>query len=116
MSDSVLVKINRDPLSGMTKGEYKEHLAAKLRGRVSEAYIFGSFNTGNFNRFSDVDLLLVCDTERPFIERGIDFFDIYDLVPATDILVYTPEEFRVIMHEESTGFWKSVKESMVRIL
>lgn len=116
MSDGILVKIKRDPLSGMTREEYKQLLVKKLRGRVREAYIFGSFNTDNFGRFSDVDLILVCDTASPFVERGLDFYDIQDLVPATDILVYTADEFEKIMSDQSTGFWKSVKESMVRIL
>lgn len=116
MSENILIKINRDPLSGMTREEYKSLISGKLKGRVIEAYIFGSFNSDRFNRFSDIDLLIVCDTERPFVDRGFDFFDIQDIVPATDILVYTPDEFRDIMKEESTGFWSSVKGSMVKII
>jgi len=116
MNKGILVKIERDPLSGLTREEYKELLKKKLRGRVVEAYIFGSFNNHNFNRFSDIDLLLVSDTAKPFVERGLDFSDIQDMVPATDILIYTPGEFRKIMSEEPAGFWKSVRESMVRII
>jgi len=116
VNKSILVKIERDPLSGLTREEYKELLKKRLQGRVVEAYIFGSFNTSDFNRFSDIDLLLVSDTAKPFLERGLDFSDIQDMVPATDILVYTPAEFSKIMSEEPTGFWKSVKGSMVRII
>jgi len=116
VNKSILVKIERDPLSGLTREEYKELLKKRLQGRVVEAYIFGSFNTPDFNRFSDIDLLLVSDTAKPFVERGLDFSDIQDMVPATDILVYTPAEFSKIMSEEPTGFWKSVKGSMVRII
>lgn len=116
VNKSILVKIERDPLSGLSRDEYKELLKKKLKGRVVEAYIFGSFNTPDFNRFSDIDLLLVSDAAKPFVERGLDFSDIQDMVPATDILVYTPAEFSKIMSEEPAGFWKSVRESMVRIL
>jgi len=116
VNKSILVKIERDPLSGLTREEYKELLKKRLQGRVVEAYIFGSFNTPDFNRFSDIDLLLVSDAAKPFVERGLDFSDIQDMVPATDILVYTPAEFSKIMSEEPAGFWKSVRESMVRIL
>jgi len=116
VNKSILVKIERDPLSGLTREEYKELLKKRLQGRVVEAYIFGSFNTPDFNRFSDIDLLLVSDTAKSFVERGLDFSDIQDMVPATDILVYTPAEFSKIMSEEPTGFWKSVKGSMVRII
>jgi len=116
MNKDILVKIGRDPLAGLTREEYVDLLKKKLRGRVSEAYIFGSFNTSDFNRFSDIDLILICDTRNPFVERGIDFYDIQDLAPATDILVYTPDEFCNIMKEEPVGFWKSARGSMVRII
>ncbi len=94
----------------------KNELVGKLTGRVIEAYIFGSFNNDTFSRFSDIDLLIVSDSSKPFMERGRDFNDLLDSVPATDILVYTPDEFRNIMEKEPAGFWKSVRENMVRII
>ncbi len=42
--------------------------------------------------------------------------DLYDLGPQMDILVYTPEEFSRIMDKLPVGFWRSVKEQMVRLI
>jgi len=116
MKNNVLVKIDRDPLFGMSRNDYVNRLKNVLSGRVEEAYIFGSFTRDDFGRFSDIDLILVCDTPVPFVECASSFHDLLDLVLTTDILVYTPAEFEHIMENANTGFWKSVKAGMVRII
>jgi|SRR6056297_77698 len=116
MKNDILVKIERDPLFGMSRNEYMNRLKNVLSGRVEEAYIFGSFTRDDFGRFSDIDLILVCETTIPFVERATCFQDLLDLIPTTDILVYTPEEFKKIMNSADAGFWKSVKAEMKKII
>ena len=116
MDKNVLIKIERDPLFGMSREEYTDRLREKLAGRADEAYFFGSFTSGGFNKFSDIDIIIVKDTGKPFHERAIDYGDILDLVPATDILVYTRDELNNLLGEGAAGFWKSVKESLVRFI
>jgi hypothetical protein len=58
----------------------------------------------------------VCETDKPFHVRAFDFEDLLDLVPSTDILVYTRDELDNLLAEESFGFWNCVKESMVRFM
>jgi len=116
MQNDILIKTFRDPLFGLTRDQYIEKLKKTLSGRVKRAYIFGSFTTNSFNSHSDIDIILVVDTEKPFTQRNVDFIDLLDIVPSTDILVYTENEFNSIMNEKSIGFWKSVKESIMRIL
>jgi predicted nucleotidyltransferase len=69
-----------------------ESIAQALRGRVEEAWVFGSFGTDECLADSDCDLLLVCETELPFWQRPRLFDDLYDLFPRLDLLVYTPAE------------------------
>jgi predicted nucleotidyltransferase len=116
MSKSVLVTISRDPLFGFTREQYIEKLKTLLSGRVDEAYFFGSFTTENFNKFSDIDIILVKETDQPFHIRAFDFADLLDLVPATDILVYTRAELDNLLSDGAAGFWKSVKESLVKFI
>ena len=116
MSDNVLVVAHRDPLFGLSKEGYVQKLRERLSGRVRAAYIFGSFTGDSFGRLSDVDIILIAETTRPFIERAFDFEDLLDIVPSTDILVYTVDEFRSIMENAETGFWKSVRDGMVKIV
>jgi hypothetical protein len=67
-------------------------------------------------RFTDVDLILVKETDRPFNERPPEFDDLYDLGPELDLLVYTPAEFDTMMQNPSTGFWSRVATEKIRIL
>src|SRR3990172_2069278 len=89
----VLVRNNRDPLFGVTADRLRDAFRQKLQGRVRQAYFFGGFAAGRLHPRSDVDLILVQDTDKPFLQRGEDFLDLYDIVPAIDLLIYTPEEF-----------------------
>ncbi len=57
-------------------------------------------------------MMLVMRTDKPFVERALDFTELMDLVPDMDLLVYTLEEFQKLTSEPSPGFWTSVVESM----
>lgn len=70
----------------------KQHLAPYLRN-VRKAIVFGSVARGEADEWSDLDLVIVTDTPRPFLERYRDFEGIYDVWPRLDLLIYTPAEF-----------------------
>jgi uncharacterized protein len=70
----------------------KARLAPHLQ-RAQTAIVFGSVARGDADEWSDLDLLIVAHTSRPFLERYLDFEGIYDVWPRLDLLVYTPEEF-----------------------
>ena len=112
--NKVVLFLNKEPLGGLTKEEFIEKLKSALKNRVDECYIFGSFHTDKFSSNSDVDIILIKKTEKAFLNRGKEFLDLYEIGPKIDLLVYTPEEFTRLL-EESAGFWKSVKETMVRL-
>ncbi len=116
IESDILVYNNRDPLYGMSREDYIALLKKRLDGRVLKAYFFGSFTGENFNHDSDIDILLVKNTNIPFVERSFEFEDILDMVPTTDIIVYTPGEFESLIADPSPGFWRSVVGSMVRFL
>lgn len=116
MNNNILLKTERDPLFGMTKEIYIEKLKASLNGRVDEAYFFGSFTGDSFNKYSDVDIILVKETDIPFHERAFEFADLLDLVPSTDILVYSRSELDKLLSDDAAGFWKSVRESLVKFI
>lgn len=55
--------------------------------------LFGSLARQDADEESDIDLIVVMDTPKRFVDRLALVYD--ELVPrvATDVLVYTPEEF-----------------------
>jgi len=73
--------------------------------------LFGSRARGEADEFSDYDLVVLKQTDRPFLQR------LQDMVPylvefdrPAEILVYTPEEFEE-MGESGLG-WMIHKEGM----
>lgn len=119
MANEVL--IYPEPLHSITKESksgFIKSLQVKLRGRADSAYIFGSFLTDKFDSQSDLDLIIITNTEKSFFDRAADFSDIQDLEIPVDLFVYTPAEFQKQLEsaDDSPGFWRSVKESMHQIL
>lgn len=65
------------------------------RHRVLRVVAFGSLARGEASRRSDVDLLIVQDTPKPFLDRYGDLLrEVAQAVPGRDVdmLVYTPQE------------------------
>jgi predicted nucleotidyltransferase len=66
---------------------------ACAREGAARAILFGSYARGDADSWSDLDLLIVCETPRPFLERFRAFEDVLAAFPGSDLLVYTPAEF-----------------------
>ncbi|MBI1817638.1 MAG: nucleotidyltransferase domain-containing protein [Deltaproteobacteria bacterium] len=58
------------------------------------AYLFGSYARDEADAYSDVDLLIVAPSARPFVDRFRDYRDVWLGAPTgVDLLIYTPDEF-----------------------
>lgn len=68
-------------------------LLCHLRG-VGEAWVFGSTVTGGMHATSDLDLLVVRDTDEPAVVRGQRLLGELEPRVAVDAFVYTPDEMR----------------------
>ena len=65
------------------------------------AWVFGSHARGTASVESDVDVIVVAPTDRPFVERFRDYLPaIANAGVGVDLLVYTPEEFAQMQAEE----------------
>ena len=116
MDDAVIIWNTRDPLGGKSPEQFESELRRILDGRVEAAYIFGSYGTQEFGRDSDVDMMLVVKTDTKFLDRALDYPELFSLVPDLDLLVYTPEEFERLTRDPSPGFWTSAVASMRRLI
>lgn len=67
---------------------------------IRRAIVFGSYARGTQTRKSDLDLVIVMDTQKRFLDRYDDVKDIHDLVPDVhvEMLIYTEDELRAIAH------------------
>lgn len=65
------------------------------------AWIFGSCARGTASAESDIDLIVVAPTDRPFVERFRDYLPVIaNAGVGVDLLVYTPAEFARMRAEE----------------
>ncbi len=55
--------------------------------------LFGSRARGGADESSDVDLIVVYQTDKRFLDRLDELYSRWDLPIAVDILAYTPAEF-----------------------
>ena len=70
-----------------------ERILMRLKNdpRVRKVLLFGSLARGDARDHSDIDLIVIKDTQMRFLDRLDEFYD--DAREAMDILVYTPQEF-----------------------
>lgn len=86
---------------------------APLLARARQAIVFGSVARGEADRWSDLDLVIVAETDRPFFERFRDYAGIWDVWPRLDLLVYTPEEWAGMIEEERPFALRVLEEGVV---
>jgi len=72
--------------------ELKRSLKAIISLKPQKVILFGSMSQENVGSSSDIDLLIVWDTDLPFMRRLQVFYDAIEPTVAMDILVYTPSE------------------------
>lgn len=82
---------------------------------VERAYIVGSYARQEAKPWSDVDLLIVYETDIPFVERPRFFDELRDFGIPFDILVYTPSEFAAL-EQDPTAFWRATQHDRLRIV
>ena len=100
----------------LDRDAFLAQLADLLKGKkVGSAYIVGSYARQEAQPWSDVDLLIVHDTETPFVERPRFFDELRDFGIPFDILVYTPSEFAAL-EEDPTGFWRATQRDRLRVV
>lgn len=78
--------------------------------------LFGSLISGEVKEWSDIDLVIIKETERKFLDRTREVLQLLRPQVGVDILVYTPDEFdqlvqqRAFVRDEIVGKGKVLYE------
>lgn len=78
--------------------------------------LFGSLASGNVEEWSDIDLVIIKETDRKFLDRIREVMELVRPRVGMDILVYTPQEFerlqeeRLFVHKEIVAKGKVLYE------
>ncbi|WP_222927182.1 nucleotidyltransferase domain-containing protein [Thermosediminibacter litoriperuensis] len=79
------MELLNNELERMVKVLAEEYQAEKV-------ILFGSLAEGDIHDWSDIDLIVVKETSKPFYERLEEVVEIVKPNVGTDIIVYTPKE------------------------
>lgn len=63
--------------------------------------LFGSYCAGQVSEWSDLDLVIIKETQAPFLNRTRQILELLKPQVGVDVLVYTPEEFEQLSHERA---------------
>jgi len=82
--------------------------------RPERVVVFGSHARGEAGARSDVDILVVADSNRPRYERAVPIYRaVADLPWELDILVYTPAEVREWSRVDQAFVTSALREGRV---
>jgi predicted nucleotidyltransferase len=90
--ETIQMPIDPQTIQKELKAEVKR-IVDRLKKDKSVKFIllFGSMAREDLRSASDIDLIVVRETDQKFLDRLDEFYD--DAREAMDIFVYTPEEF-----------------------
>ena len=79
---------------------------------TEKVYLFGSLARGTQTRKSDIDLMIICQTNKRFFDRFEDYEKIHKILSdrSVDMLIYTNDELSKISHR---AFIKGILEEGV---
>lgn len=101
------------------KSPLRFKIIREIRSRIEayqplKVYLIGSYARGEADDVSDVDLVVIKDTSLHFFDRIREVLRILNMNRHIDVLVYTPEEIR-LMKSRGNAFWEQVEEEGVVI-
>ncbi len=97
--------VTRGEDQGQERQRWRERLEAELQRcvevlvreyRPQRILLFGSLAQGRVHEYSDIDLIVIKDTDKPFWDRIWEVLRLLKSTESLDILVYTPEEWQEI--------------------
>jgi len=68
---------------------------------VRQVILFGSLSRGQPHPRSDLDLAIIQDTDKPFMDRLDELYRLLLPRVPTDLLVYTPREWHALVNARS---------------
>lgn len=69
--------------------------------RSEKIILFGSLATGNVNEWSDIDLAIIKETSKAFVDRSVDAALLCLAPVGVDYVVYTPTEFSQLIRDKN---------------
>ena len=75
--------------------------------------LFGSWARGDEDEYSDLDLVIIKETQERFLDRLKRVYELVKPTFAMDVLVYTPQEFAEMQERNNYFIEMVLKEGVV---
>jgi len=98
--------VNKEELKKAIVSSYKKINPVKI-------ILFGSWCRDEEDKYSDVDIIVIYETKKRFLDRLKELYLMWDIPIAFDILAYTPEEFEKMLKEKNPFINKINREGEV---
>lgn len=86
---------------------------AFVKCKPEKIILFGSWANGTADCYSDVDLIVVMRTNKRFLDRLAELYEMWSFPMPVDILAYTPEEFSSMSHAQNSFMLRVSSEGVV---
>ena len=98
----------------MNKEELKKAIVSSYKKiNPLKIILFGSWCRDEEDKYSDVDIIVIYETKKRFLDRLEELYLMWDIPVAFDILAYTPVEFEKMLKEKNTFIEKINREGEV---
>ncbi len=98
----------------MTIKEKIDEISMKIVKNINpeKIILFGSYAKGNYSEDSDLDLIIVKQSDLPKHKRGIEIRRLfYGFLIPMDLKIYTPEEFENELKNKYSFLNSAIKDS-----
>ena len=85
----------------------------KKEYKPDKIILFGSLVNGKVHEWSDIDLLIVKDTEKRPVDRCIEICKLIHPNVGIDLFVYTPAEYEGLIKEKFSLLMRILREGRV---
>ncbi|GAF95526.1 unnamed protein product, partial [marine sediment metagenome] len=98
----------------MKKSELKKAIVSSYKKiNPLKIILFGSWCRDEEDKYSDVDIIVIYETKKRFLDRLEELYLMWDIPIAFDMLAYTPEEFEKMLREKNPFIEKINREGEV---
>jgi len=98
----------------ISRQERVAHIIASLEEYDPQRVIlFGSWARGDEDEYSDLDLVIIKETQERFLDRLKRVYELVKPTFAMDVLVYTPQEFAKMQERNNYFIEMVLKEGVV---